>query len=258
VKERYRRGFTLIELLVVIAIIAILAAILFPVFAKARMKAHQTTCASNLKQIGIAMTTYLGDWDNRFPAWSPPGDTRFMSVEDYTVCSVVGVTPVANINTPAGEKATISLQLDPYIKSRQVWACPADFGGYSHPSVNDWVNTGNKLPFKDWPLVGDRTKKIGVSYGYRGTNLVGTLLTKPSDGKWAVAGWTMSAVRNPSARALFWDHRGWHYSGKNDYGTALNRAKVELLFFDGHVEAIPWTEFGSSKNRAWNAPFDLP
>jgi prepilin-type N-terminal cleavage/methylation domain-containing protein/prepilin-type processing-associated H-X9-DG protein len=62
-----RRAFTLIELLVVIAIIAILAAILFPVFAQAREKARQATCQSNLKQIGVAFSMYVQDYDESFP-----------------------------------------------------------------------------------------------------------------------------------------------------------------------------------------------
>jgi prepilin-type N-terminal cleavage/methylation domain-containing protein len=63
----HRRGFTLIELLVVIAIIAILAAILFPVFAKARERARQSSCMNNMKQLGIGLYTYLQDWDESFP-----------------------------------------------------------------------------------------------------------------------------------------------------------------------------------------------
>src|SRR6478609_3278648 len=65
---RYRmRGFTLIELLVVIAIIAVLAAILFPVFAQARDKARQTSCLSNEKQLGMASMQYVQDYDEQFP-----------------------------------------------------------------------------------------------------------------------------------------------------------------------------------------------
>ena len=82
-----QRGFTLIELLVVIAIIAILAAILFPVFAQAREKARQSACLSNQKQIGVALSLYIQDYDEMTPsaqtygrwwtldapkAWPPP------------------------------------------------------------------------------------------------------------------------------------------------------------------------------------------
>jgi prepilin-type N-terminal cleavage/methylation domain-containing protein len=73
-----RTGFTLIELLVVIAVIAILAAIIFPVFAKARAKARQTSCLSNIKQLGLATLMYADDNDNTFPPFgyqvSVPGE----------------------------------------------------------------------------------------------------------------------------------------------------------------------------------------
>src|SRR6478672_9973524 len=73
--KQHRNGFTLIELLVVIAIIAILAAILFPVFAQARERARTATCISNLRQIGVANQMYVQDYDERFPfagrEWPP-------------------------------------------------------------------------------------------------------------------------------------------------------------------------------------------
>jgi len=83
---RQRYGFTLIELLVVIAIIAILAAILFPVFAQAREKARQATCISNMKQVGNALLMYAGDYDETLP-WSTSGAqsgwTWYQSVDPY-------------------------------------------------------------------------------------------------------------------------------------------------------------------------------
>jgi prepilin-type N-terminal cleavage/methylation domain-containing protein len=100
-----RRAFTLIELLVVIAIIAILAAILFPVFAQAREKARSATCLSNNKQIGVAVAMYLQDYDNTYP----PQRTDGM------------VTLAAG-----GKEGTYYDSLAPYIKNGQVWLCPSD------------------------------------------------------------------------------------------------------------------------------------
>ena len=79
-----RMGFTLIELLVVIAIIAILAAILFPVFAKAREKARQISCASNLKQIGVAVMQYTQDYDEKYPqAYANNGNEWYDMIQPY-------------------------------------------------------------------------------------------------------------------------------------------------------------------------------
>jgi prepilin-type N-terminal cleavage/methylation domain-containing protein/prepilin-type processing-associated H-X9-DG protein len=73
------KGFTLIELLVVIAIIAILAAILFPVFAKVREKARQTACLSNIRQLGLALTQYVNDNDQQTPSMAPNGNPSAVS-----------------------------------------------------------------------------------------------------------------------------------------------------------------------------------
>ena len=125
-----RRGFTLIELLVVIAIIAILAAILFPVFAQARESARQTTCTSNLKQIGIALNMYASDFDETLP-WSTSslqsGWTWYQSIDPY-VKSGVGANGTterpfwlcpsfANTNVPvqAGDPAVSAPTATPHI-----------------------------------------------------------------------------------------------------------------------------------------------
>src|SRR5258708_5894686 len=79
-----RSGFTLIELLVVIAIIAILAAILFPVFARAREKARQAACSSNMRQIGLALTMYRSDYDEQQPESSPDTNLNQLDSCDTT------------------------------------------------------------------------------------------------------------------------------------------------------------------------------
>jgi prepilin-type N-terminal cleavage/methylation domain-containing protein len=100
---RIRRGFTLIELLVVIAIIAILAAILFPVFARAREQARKITCVSNLKQLGTAVIMYAQDYDEYLPNnWAGKKDTMLW-------------------NDLGG-----SGLMDPYLKNRKIWFCPSD------------------------------------------------------------------------------------------------------------------------------------
>ncbi|MHB8997613.1 MAG: DUF1559 family PulG-like putative transporter [Armatimonadota bacterium] len=107
-----KRGFTLIELLVVIAIIAILAAILFPVFAKAREKARQSSCLSNVKQLSIAMLSYAQDYDEMMPRAN-------------------NIVPASSTTLLDGTSANTTVnmlwmyQIVPYIKNAQVFACPS-------------------------------------------------------------------------------------------------------------------------------------
>lgn len=107
-----RKGFTLIELLVVIAIIAILAAILFPVFAKAREKARQSTCSSNLKQIGLAMQSYSQDYDE-------------VLVPCLQVASTSDPAGTYVIDKCGNPRRFWTHMLEPYIKSDQIFLCPS-------------------------------------------------------------------------------------------------------------------------------------
>jgi len=116
-----RRGFTLIELLVVIAIIAILAAILFPVFARAREKARQTSCLSNMKQLGLAALMYAQDYDESFPR-NRAGGPPYIGPYWHQI-------------------------IEPYIKNRQVFRCPSEKlrdVGYG-PSCRIFTNGGGGL-----------------------------------------------------------------------------------------------------------------
>jgi prepilin-type N-terminal cleavage/methylation domain-containing protein/prepilin-type processing-associated H-X9-DG protein len=120
------QGFTLIELLVVIAIIAILAAILFPVFAQAREKARQTSCISNEKQIDLAVMMYTQDYDETYPiAWGYYGPW-YQTIDPY----------IKNAGASAGYAAT----------EKGVWHCPSDYttAGVSY-SANAMIMGGGAL-----------------------------------------------------------------------------------------------------------------
>ena len=165
--QRYvyaKRGFTLIELLVVIAIIAILAAILFPVFARARENARRSSCQSNLKQIALGFTQYTQDYDEHYPSVGPAmGD---------------------NTGAPADNPGW-AVVVDPYLKSTQLLQCPSDKNapganytslGYTDYFYNAQIgytnNTGNvsngkplKLSQIDFP---SNTLLLGETGGQQG------------------------------------------------------------------------------------------
>jgi len=147
-----KRGFTLIELLVVIAIIAILAAILFPVFARAREKARQSSCLSNLKQIGLSTLMYVQDYDEKFP---------FYRHSAY------------NLN--------VQTMIAPYIKNEQLWICPSSSTNYYYY----WDN-----PTATGPVTGPEgsygwnNKNLG-HYGYGYPIKLASVTEPTATGMWA-------------------------------------------------------------------------
>ncbi len=116
-----QKGFTLIELLVVIAIIAILAAILFPVFGRARENARRTSCLNNMKQLGLAFLQYAQDYDELIPSATDggPGANR------------VGWIFYTNFPATAGSYEVARGNIYPYTKSTQIYLCPSDSDGQS-------------------------------------------------------------------------------------------------------------------------------
>src|SRR5688572_4544528 len=132
-----KRAFTLIELLVVIAIIAILAAILFPVFAQAKEAAKKSACLSNTKQIGMAIMMYSSDYDDLMPGL------------------LANIPP---INGGSGwPHIPYDRQIAPYVKNDAIYMCPDDASGGA-PAAS--------IPFWDGSY---RPKKLKRSYGYVGT-----------------------------------------------------------------------------------------
>ena len=120
-KQTAVRAFTLIELLVVIAIIAILAAILFPVFARARENARRTSCLSNLKQIGLGIMQYTQDYDERYPG----GFEGTMSPVTYVTQTKAGWPGRLFSTNGTRNRVCWMDMIYPYVKSVQIFQCPS-------------------------------------------------------------------------------------------------------------------------------------
>jgi prepilin-type N-terminal cleavage/methylation domain-containing protein/prepilin-type processing-associated H-X9-DG protein len=181
---RKGKGFTLIELLVVIAIIAILAAMLFPVFARARESARKIQCLSNVKNIAMALQMYVGDWD-RFP----PGEHRqdvwqYFQTGPGGGMDIEGVEPGGCEELPwtANPYLEWPVVLDEYTKNRDVWRCPSakieSVAGfiYGFPDwlaelkANEgawgWVVDGNPCPYNAYPRGWGGTTTDTLTQGY--------------------------------------------------------------------------------------------
>lgn len=125
-----KKGFTLIELLVVIAIISILAAILFPVFARARENARRTSCLSNMKQMGLGMMQYTQDYDEMYP--------RAIQVDEAPTPDGIRWVPAS---ATVGNFWTWHQMIQPYLKSYQIFRCPSsDYDTYPPRYVNYSAN----------------------------------------------------------------------------------------------------------------------
>jgi prepilin-type N-terminal cleavage/methylation domain-containing protein/prepilin-type processing-associated H-X9-DG protein len=227
-RNRRRPGmgaFTLIELLVVIAIIAILAAILFPVFAQAREQARKTTCLSNLKQLGIGMMMYATDYDDQAVPWNLRLNNK-------------------NLYDANGVSLSWDRLIQPYVKSNAVLACPSDTGStkpvlpgiglvirsYTYPGSlgGGWCNW---TPPRAMPTVTQPSMTI-------------MLIERDNCGYVKGGGqWEWCSV-NDSEGEIAWRH---------------NR-QSNVLYADGHAHTTPWVNDPSKKgnNSNFSALYPYP
>jgi prepilin-type N-terminal cleavage/methylation domain-containing protein len=211
-KQLKKSGFTLIELLVAIAIVALLAAVLFPVFSRVRERARQTACLSNLHQLSLATFQYAQDFDDRYPYGGDPSDLDTNSWE-------------GDKHWPAIQQMQANDQILPnvmagYVKDRNLWQCPDDngfdFGG----------------SFEDIPLSAHPScfQAFGMSYAYT------TSLALDGQTIGNVRAWSRQPPYNehdPVDVPLLFDHVG-HWHG----GTERSEERLNFVMIDGHAISV--------------------
>ena len=206
--EGRQKGFTLIELLVVIAIIAILASILFPVFAKARGKARQSACLSNLKQIGLAVMSYATDYDDLLPNLGP-------SKANWTY---------GWYQAPAYRTwfQTSYAALQPYIKNGQIWFCQDDpFKSYAQ-SNGGWGGNSDAA-----------AGRVSYCFCTQWDTLNGA--EDPLCPAWdAVTNISGTSSLSPSEQNLMCDNGLFNDTAPNNAGA--HNGGSNFLFLDGHVK----------------------
>ncbi len=218
---RSKRGFTLIELLVVIAIIAILAAILFPVFARARENARRSSCQSNMKQIGLGFAQYTQDYDSILPP------------------SAGGPGPSSDNGAPNGSWAQ---RMQPYLKSTQIFACPSNT---QNTKVQDGGALGAPLNYAAIPI------SYAVSVHYAGFNPESpnaeSIIQAPST-KILMAETTSGQTSIGAA-----DWQGGGNTIWKDRGFAGHLNTANYLFGDGHVKSLKVTRTMGPGYNMWGA-----
>jgi prepilin-type N-terminal cleavage/methylation domain-containing protein/prepilin-type processing-associated H-X9-DG protein len=237
-----RRGFTLIELLVVIAIIAILAAILFPVFAQAREKARQAGCMSNAKQLGLALMQYAQDWDESHPG--------------------VWFGPVSAAPWSQPSNATLYYKwmdaVYPYVKNEQVFNCPSDginkkyiyrnrdgtngYGSYAMSQAYFCYGDAFTPPTSDY----NQFVSAGNPFVMRQA-----MIQKPADTVWIVDG-GVTGIKNPDWKSYeFWWCNASEINGpfptpkinkvgQRHFQNIVERHAelVNVIYCDGHAKAL--------------------
>jgi len=230
-----RSAFTLIELLVVIAIIAILAAILFPVFAQAREKARQISCLNNVKQAGVAFQMYCQDFDETTPAVNHGGTANGIQEDFYGV-------------------------LQPYVKNVDIFYCP-DRTEWSMPTGDD---CGGQ------PTLNKREQCIGYGYNWGilssvRAGVVGNRM--PFPGGYIEPGIPLADLRSPANLMVYGDTGDnpryticsnfifQYYTNISRNGQLRHGGRLNINFADGHAKSMAW-KAGKFGNGIFGLPKD--